>query len=269
MFVGLSSWVFSRAVQAGEFCLLDFPRMAREEYGVDSIEVHSLHFTSQSAEYLNELRRRIADAGLQVRNIAVDTGFVFDPDPEVRRTNLEALKQWLHVGRAIGSQAVRVHSGEVAMDDAPALAALIEGYRELLAEAAGCGVKLVVENHDGISHHPAGLRYILGALDVPHLATCPDTGNSEADDWEEVLDLLAPKAHSVHVKILSYDPSGVQPVRRRDGSIRLQDLHRDVRTLAAAGFRGQLTYAYTAPDADERDAARRGLEYIRELVGIS
>lgn len=269
MFVGLSSWVFSRAVQAGELTLLDFPKMAREEYGVDSIEVHSPHFTSQSAEYLNELRRRIADAGLRVRNVAVDTGVVYDPDPDTRRTNREALKQWLHVGRAIGSQAARVHSGEVAMGDAAGLAALTEGYRELLAEAAGCGVKLVLENHSGLSHHPAGLRYILGVLDAPHLATCPDTGNSEADDWEEVLDLLAPKAHSVHVKILSYDPSGVQPVKRRDGSLCLQDLRKSFRSLADAGFSGQLTYAFTARDADERDAARRGLAYIKEIAEVS
>ncbi len=268
MFVGLSSWVFSRAVSARELTLLDFPRMAREEYGVDSIEVHSHHFVSQSAEYLDELRRRVEGAGLEVRNIAVDTGVVYDPDPATRRTNLEALKGWLHTGRAIGSQAVRVHTGEVAMDDAAGLSALIEGYRELLAEAAGCGVKLVLENHRGISHHPAGLRYILGALEAPHLATCPDTGNSEADDWEEVLDLLAPKAHSVHVKILSYDPSGVQPVKRRDGSLKLQDLRQGFRKLADAGFEGQLTYAYTARDADERDAARRGLAYMREIAEV-
>ena len=50
MFVGLSSWVSSRAVQAGDLCLLDLPKMAREEYGVDSIEVHSHHFASQGAE---------------------------------------------------------------------------------------------------------------------------------------------------------------------------------------------------------------------------
>ena len=267
MFVGLSSWVFGRAVQAGDLTLLDFPRMAREEFGVDSIEVHSHHFVSHRAEYLDDLRRRIEGAGLQVRNVAVDTGVVYHPDPATRRTNLEALKGWLRVGSAIGSQAVRVNTGDVALDDIAGLAALTEGYRELLAEAAGCGVKLVLENYSGISRHPAGLRYILGALDAPHLATCPDTGNSEADDWEELLDLLAPRAHSVHVKILSYDPSGVQPVRRRDGSVKLQDLRQSFQKLADAGFSGQLTYAYTARDADERDAARRGLAYIREIAG--
>jgi hypothetical protein len=101
--------------------------------------------------------------------------------------------------------------------------------------------------------------------ELPELATTPDTGNCEPDDWEPILELLAPKAHTVHVKITSFDPDGVQTLPRRDGSTKPQNLRESFRHLASAGFRGQLTYAYTAREADEREAARKGIDYMREL----
>jgi sugar phosphate isomerase/epimerase len=272
--IGIAGWALNGEIlREKTLTLLEFPAVCRE-FGVRTVELVSSFFASQHAKYLNELRRALEDNGLSVRNIAVDMGNIAGPDPKERRTDLEALKQWFYVASAIGSQAIRINTGHpnpgggwVPTEPVPqeALDRVVEGYRELVEVGRQAGVKLLIENHGGISADPKNIAYILEQLDTEWFGTCPDTANFPIPDtWEEGMRIMAPRAFSCHVKVFSYDPSGRQRRIGRDGRVIEYDLKRALQILKDAGYQGPLCIESGA-SATERDSIRDAIPYVRAL----
>ena len=265
--IGIAGWALNQSIrELKTLTLLEFPALARQEYGVDTIELVSTFFENQSAAYLNRLREEIERHGLFVANIAVDTGSLASPDASVRRTDIETIKQWFHVARAIGAAAIRVNTGAAAPDDAAALERVITGYQELADHAAETEVKLLIETHGGVSSEPQALTTILQQVDTPWFGTCPDVNNFPGGTWEEGMTILAPRAVVAHIKVANYDPSGWQAVTARDGSDRSFDLKRSLVILKEAGYQGPLNFEYNFAEQDERVGVANGIAYLREML---
>ncbi len=262
---GIAGWLFNRSIlQDKTMTLLDLPR-ACKELGVGTIELVSTFFDSQHARYLNQVRAAVEEQGLQVRNIAVDQGDIANPDAATRRTDIEALKQWFHVAKAVGSEAIRVNSGAASPTDVDALDRIVEGYRELAEEAAHTGIYLLIENHGGASADPKNIQLFLERVDSPWFKACPDTSNFANGTWEEGMQIMAPKAFSVHVKVYSYTPDGVQTWSWRGGETQTYDLKRSLQILKNAGYSGPLCIEGGASDT-EAASGRDALRYVKELL---
>ena len=267
MEIGIAGWAINRSIREHKtLTLMDFPKLAREEFGVDTVELVSTFFESQSARYLNELRLELERQRLKVHNIAVDTGNLSSADEATRRTDLETIKQWFHVARALGSAAIRVNTGDAQPNDQAAIKRIIEGYRELAEHGQQSGVKLLIENHGGASSDPKNIQQILDRLDTPWFATCPDVNNFVGETWEEGMRVMAPRAFAVHVKNSGYDPEGWQVAQARDGSTRRFNLKESLRILQKAGYNGPLNFEYNSAEADERVGIRKGIEYTRQML---
>jgi sugar phosphate isomerase/epimerase len=233
--------------------------------GVETIELVSSFFPSQHAQYLNQLRLAIREHELRVRSIAVDMGDIANPDQDTRRSDIEALKQWFHVARALGAEAIRVNSGAASPSDGEAISRICEGYGELAAEAAHTGVYLLIENHGGASADPKNIQTFLERVGSPWFKTCPDTGNFTTDTWEEGMHIMAPQAFSCHVKVFSYSPDGEQSRTGRDGQTHAYNLLRSLQILKDAGYAGPLCIEAGA-SASEADSGRDAIRYVRELL---
>lgn len=267
MEIGIAGWALNRSFREHKtLTLLEFPALARDEFGVDTIELVSTFFESQSAPYLNDLRRAIAAHRLHVVNIAVDTGSLASPDEAPRRTDLEAIKQWFHVARALGAAAIRVNTGEAARDDAAALERIGAGYEELATHGAGAGVMLLIENHGGASSDPSVIATLLARLAPPWFGACPDVANFAGDAWAEGMRIMAPRAVTVHVKISGYAPDGWQSRTARDGSVHRFNVRDCLRILQEAGYAGPVNFEYNMAEEDERAGIRKGIAYVRELL---
>jgi sugar phosphate isomerase/epimerase len=274
MEIGIAGWALNGEIlREKTLTLLEFPAVCRG-FDVRTVELVSSFFVSQHAKYLNELRQALQDNGLTVRSIAVDMGNIAGPNAAERRTDIEALKQWFYTASAIGSAAIRVNTGHPSpgggwqqMEDVPqeALDRVVDGYRELIEVGKQAGVKLLIENHGGVSADPKNIAYLLERLDTPWFATCPDTGNFFGDTWEQGMRVMAPRAFSCHVKVFSYDPSGRQARVGREGQPREYDLKRALQILNEAGYQGPVCIEAGA-SATERDSIRDAIAYVRELV---
>lgn len=295
MEIGLAGWMFHLSIlQEKTLPLLDLPAIARQELGVDTIELVSEFFPSQTAGYLNRLRQALEAQRLKVRSIAVDQGSISTNDEAVRRTSIEALKQWFFVANAIGADAIRVNTDDfeplvdlivsrrpinpgairftwasAKPEERPAiLTRVIDAYRELSEIAEQTKVRLLLESHGGITGEPKNVERILASVSSPWLRTCPDNQNYyENDAWEEGTRVLAPRAYSAHAKISGYDPSGIQWFVSPDGSKRPQDLKRYVAILVESGYKGPLDLEYNFAETDELVGAKKGLAYVRDLFG--
>ena len=263
---GVAGWLFHRSILNDRtMTLLELPA-ACKALGVGTVELVSTFFESQKAQYLNQLRSTIAENGLTIRSIAVDMGNIANPDSAVRQTDIEALKQWFYVARAIGAQAIRINSGAADPDDREAIARITEGYRELAAEAAHSGVYLLIENHGGASADPKNIKAFLEGVNSRWFRSCPDTGNFPGDTWREGMQVMAPYAYSCHVKVFSYSPDGKQSWTGRDGQLRSYDLKESLRILQAAGYSGPLCVEAGA-SSGEAESGRDALKYLRGLLG--
>ena len=294
MNIGIAGWAFHRSIlQHHSLTLLEFPVLARQEYGVETVELVSEFFESQTAGYLNELRNILERERVTVHGIAVDQGDIASTDSARRRTGLEALKQWFYVARAIGAAAIRFNTDDfeplvqmlVTKQPIPASAIgfgwaelsasertaklnrAIESYSELTKTAELTGVRLLIENHGGVTGEPANIARILRQIESPWLATCPDNQNAYQNDaWEEGTQVLLPRAFSVHAKISGYLADGVQSFVAMDGTKRTQDLSKFLALVQGSGYRGPVFLEYNFAETDERVGVARGLTYLRTLA---
>lgn len=262
--IGIAGWILSGEIlREKTLTLLEFPAVCAS-YGVKTIELCSAFFESQDASYVNKLHKNLEDNGLSVRNIAVDMGNIAGANLAVRRVDIESLKTWFYTASAVNSEAIRINTGHA--DDPEAMNRVIDGYRELAKVAEQSGVKLLIENHGGVSSTSSNLAKILDAVPTPLFATCPDTGNFPEGDWEAGMKVLAPRAFSCHVKVFSYSEDGMQTRIGRDGEKRGYDLKKSLKILKDAGYKGPLCIESGA-SANSRDSIRDTLAYMKELVG--
>lgn len=266
--IGIAGWLYSAEIlREKTLTQLELPAIFAA-HGVKTVELCSAFFESQHPTHLNELRGRLEDNGLSVRNIAVDMGNVAGADPAVRRTDIEALKQWFYTASAVGSEAIRINTGNA--DDDGALDRVIEGYRELVAVGEQAGVRLLMENHGGLSSYAADVARIIEGVSSDSFATCPDTANFAPEHWDGGMRALAPSAFSVHVKVHSYNDDGTQTrVNQRTGEGVSYNLRTGLEILRDAGYAGPICIEGAVP-ATEGGLQSTGFattrDYVRQMM---
>ncbi|MGB3330718.1 MAG: sugar phosphate isomerase/epimerase family protein [Thermomicrobiales bacterium] len=262
---GIAGWLYNEPIlRAKTMTLLELPAVARGA-DVSVLELCSVFFASQTAPYLNDVRIALADAGMRVPSIAVDGPNISQPDAAARRTHIETVKQWFHVARAIGAEAIRVNSGGAIDASEDDLTRIVEAYRELATEAEGTGVTLLIENHGGASANPANLRRFLAEVDSPWFRSCPDTGNFPDGTWREGVAAMLPYAVSTHIKVYAYAEDGTQPYVGHDGIDRSSNLREILKMLRDADYRGPLCIE-AGIEADQTEAARGAIAYVTRLL---
>jgi len=256
--ISLAGWSLVRRFR-GEttpLALLDFPRVARQEFGFDAIELNNVFFESTTSTYLSDLRRRADGEGVAMLNIAVDKCGDM-ASPREWREAVKRHRSWLDAALALGCTAIRANVGGY---DAPsalvALAVAKESFAALAAEAAERGVMLLIENHWGLSADPAAIVTIVEAANTPWLGTLPDFGNFPDEIRYAGLAQIAPYARAVHAKFYDFAPDGSQP--------RL-DIARCVEILRAAGYQGSWGIEYEGK-GDEHEGIVRSRDMLRALL---
>ena len=258
MELGIAGWSLHQEILRDKtITLLDLPGVFAG-FGVEVIELNSPFFESTSPEYLNKVRESIERAGVRVVSIAVDVGNLAEPDEAVRRTHVEALKQWFHVAKAVGSEAIRINSGRTAEETTTeVLDRIVAGYRELAGHAETTGVRLLLENHGGPSSDPKSIRYLLDQVNSEWFRTCPDFGNFQPEVTYVGLEAMLPYAYAVHAKLYTLDPSGRQVLdsARRHSEF---DLGKCLELVKDSGFDGPLCL--------EWEGIKGGLELVRRFM---
>ena len=266
--IGIAGWLYSHQIlHEKTLTLLEFPAICAS-HDIKTVELCSAFFDSQKARYLNDLRGALEDQDLSVRNIAVDMGNLAGTDPSVRRTDIESLKQWFYVASAINSPAIRINTGHA--DDSDALSRAVDAYQELANVGQQVEVKLLMENHGGLSAHSNGLSAILARLDSDWFGTCPDTANFLPDDSEDGMRVLAPRAFSCHVKVFNHSSDGQQSWdHQANGSMKSYNLKTSLEILKDSGYQGPLCIERSVPkepDLDSTTGIRDTIKYLKDLL---
>ena len=213
--ISLAEWSLHKALFKKEITNLDFPRLAKEQYGVSGLEYVNQFFKDKAkdATYLKDLKSRAEGFGLKNVLIMIDgEGMLGAPDDAARAKAVENHKPWIDAAKQLGCHAIRVNAasqGEYA--EQQKLAA--DGLRRVGEYGASQGISVIVENHGGLSSNGEWLAGVMKLVNMPGVGTLPDFGNFrvsrevEYDRYKGVSELI-PYAKGVSAKTHDFDASG-------------------------------------------------------------
>src|SRR6185436_5236118 len=70
--ISLAEWALVEEIRAGKWKNLDFPRIAREDFGLNGIEFVNTLFESPTEDYLKKLKQNAKDQGVTMVLIMCD-----------------------------------------------------------------------------------------------------------------------------------------------------------------------------------------------------
>jgi sugar phosphate isomerase/epimerase len=268
--ISLAQWSLHRALFSKEIDAMDFPRVARERYGIGAVELVNQFFMDRARDgaYLKEMKRRAGDAGVSILLVMCDgIGEMGDPDPAARGRVVDGHVRWLEAAAVLGCHSIRVNAGSKGgYEEQQKLAA--DGLHRLSTLAVGYGLNVIVENHGGLSSNGAWLAGVIDRVGLANCGTLPDFGNfcmdwsreKEADAWYDRylgVEQLMPFAKAVSAKSHEFDDEGNE-VRT--------DYLRMMRIVLDAGYTGYVGIEYEGETMGEHEgilATKKLLERVR------
>ncbi len=262
--ISLAEWSLHRALQHHEMTNLDFPIVAKRDYGIGACEYVNQFFKdkAQDQKYLAELNRRAAGEGVQNVLIMIDDeGALGDPDPARRQKAVHNHHRWVDAAKTLGCHAIRVNAHSKGTYD-ETMKLVADGLRQLVEYGAQHQISVIVENHGGLSSHGDWLTGVMRLVDNPRCGTLPDFGNFyDYDRYKGVAEMM-PYAKGVSAKTHDFDAQG---------NCVETDYHRMMKIVLDAGYHGRVGIEYEGNKISEPDgirATKRLLERVAaELKG--
>lgn len=274
--ISLAEWsihkaLFNKAVGEKEFgraiTNLDFPKIARENFGIDGVEFVNQFFKDKAHdnEYLKELKKRADDQGVACVLIMIDLDRKFDmsaKDKSVRDMAVERHKEWVDAAAALGCHSIRINTGE--HYSASDVAAIAESCGALTEYGEANKINIICENHGGPSSDPDALIPLMKAVGKPRFGTLPDFGNFPKNrngrytiDIYDAIARMMPYAKGVSAKSYNFDSEGKETQ---------VDFARIMKIVSDAGYHGYVGIEYEGDKLSEPDgikATKRLLESLR------
>jgi sugar phosphate isomerase/epimerase len=243
--------------------------------GLDGVEILHVQMESEDNDYLQHLKRRAFQLGLDIYCLAIHQDFV-SPGPEVRQKNIDHTLRCIELAYRLGAPSIRLNSGRwgttkdfdelmarggteppiAGYDEDDAFRWVIESIQQCLPSAAKRGVVLALENHWGLTSTPEGVNRIVEAIDSEWLGVTMDCGNFPEKPYAKLAQ-IAPHAVLVHAK--TYFGGGEWYSLEVDYA-RVAEIVRRV------GFTGYISLEYEGRE-DPLSAVPRSISLLREAFG--
>ncbi|MFQ5795838.1 MAG: sugar phosphate isomerase/epimerase family protein [Candidatus Bipolaricaulia bacterium] len=212
--ISLAAWSLHRAIRSNLITLLDFPRVARQTFGIEAIELVNTLFAAPTDAYIQQLQQNAEDHGVKILLVMCDgEGSMGGRDKAERTKTVRNHHKWIDIAVELGCHSIRVNLyGEEPQDiDDPHefIARSVEGFSALVEYGATHDIDTLIENHGGLSSDPEVVRQVIDRVGSPHLGTLPDFGNlPEGVDRYDVVRRMMPYAKAVSAKCHDFDANG-------------------------------------------------------------
>ena len=276
--ISLAEWSLHRTLKdkSSKLTNLDFPRVAKEEFGIDGIEYVNQFFKDKAKDsaYLAELNKRCGDHGVKSLLIMVDgEGQLGDPTADARKTSVENHHKWVDAAKELGCHSIRVNAGSKGTyEEQQKLAA--DGLRSLSEYAAPLGLNVIVENHGGLSSNGEWLASVIKMVGMENCGTLPDFGNfwisKDPGEWYDNykgVDQLMPFAKAVSAKTYDFDGNSNTTFRTdKFGNKTEIDYEKMMAIVLGHGYHGYVGIEYEGDDADEYKGIRTSKALLQRVA---
>jgi L-ribulose-5-phosphate 3-epimerase len=263
--ISLAQWSLHRALQQKKLDPLDFPKTAKEDYGILAVEYVNQFYKDKKKDdaYVAELKKRCGDLGVKSVLIMCDNeGNLGDADESKRKDSVERHYRWVEWAKTLGCHSIRVNARSSGTYEEQ-MERAADGLRRLTEFGAKHDINVIVENHGGLSSNGEWLAATIKKVGSPRCGTLPDFGNfqlskdKEYDRYKGVEEMM-PFAKGVSAKSHDFDDNGNETHT---------DYRRMMKIVLAAGYKGYVGIEYEGSKLSEPDgirATKKLLETVRD-----
>ncbi|MBO0357989.1 sugar phosphate isomerase/epimerase [Hymenobacter sp. BT186] len=276
--ISLAEWSLHKALFSKQISNLDFPVIARKQYGIGAVEYVNQFFKDKAKDqkYLSELLQRCRDNGVKNHLIMIDgEGDLGAPDATERAKTIENHYQWVDAAHYLGCASIRVNAyGKGSMEDVQQAAA--DSLSKLGEYAQKANLNVIVENHGSYSSNGEWLLATIKKANRRNVGILPDFGNfcvkratgdlyrgnclEEYDKYKAVQQWM-PVAKGVSAKTLDFDATG---------NCLETDYNKMFQLIKASGFKGYVGIEYEGEKLSEEEGIRKTkalLERVAKTLG--
>jgi len=265
--ISLAEWSLHRTLFEGKLNHLDFPKVSKQDYGIDAIELVNQFFMDKGKDqaYLADFKRRASDLGVSILLIMCDNeGMLGDPEQSKRSQAVENHFKWAEAAKFFGCHSIRVNAyGQGTPQEL--MERVSESVRRIGEFCAKLGLNVLLENHGGLSSNAEWLVSLIKKVGLPNCGTLPDLGNFKIDDHTEYdrykgVSEMMPYAKAVSAKSMNFDEQG--------NEMRV-DYRRMMKIVFEAGYRSYVGIEYSGDKLSEPEgirATKRLLEKVGQEV---
>ena len=255
--LSLAAWSMHRMFFAREVDQLGMVKLCGE-LGISGFEMVNTFFPSPQYLYLRHLRSQAEDLGVRLLLIMCDAeGDMAAVDHAERLQAAISHRKWVDTATVLGCHSIRCNVRGDESDPAAMRERAVESFRALLEYAEGSGLRILIENHGGLSSDADWLVSFIELVGDRHLGTLPDFGNfPPGTDRYRAIEKMMPQAGAVSAKCYDFGP---------DGNERTIDFARMLGIVRAAGYQGYVGIEYEGQRLPEREgilAAKALLERL-------
>ncbi|MGD0581553.1 MAG: TIM barrel protein [Bacteroidales bacterium] len=278
--ISLAEWSFHRALDDGKMDHLDFPSVAKSQYGISAVEYVNGFFGGKKMDfrtaakdmtYLGELLKRSKDAGVFNHLLMCDDeGPLSSINEKERLDSVENHKKWIEAAAFLGCLTVRVN---LHGDGDPDLRkkASIDSLTRLGGFAKPMNLNVVVENHGSVTSNAEWLTDVMKQVNMKNVGTLPDFGNwcishpwgtiqegcKEMYDIYKGVGLMMKYAKGVSAKTYDFDANGEQP---------LLDYKRLIGIVKASGYKGYIGIEFEGFNQTEDEGVRKTIALVNKYL---
>ena len=244
--ISLAQWSLHRALNKGKLSNLDFPKYAKDTYGIHAVEYVNRFFKEHATDkaYLKDLKSRTDGEG--IRNVLImcdGEGALGAVKKEDRKKTVANHKKWVEAAQYLGCHSIRVNAAGQGSREEQAKQ-VTDGLYSLSSFAKGFGINVIVENHGGLSSDGAWLAGVLKSVGRSNCGALPDFGNfHDYDRYQGIKDLM-PYAKGVSAKSHAFDDQGNETKT---------DFFKAMEIVAASKYKGYIGVEFEGGGMSEDD----------------
>ena len=258
--ISLAEWSLHRTIFSGKMTNLDFPKVAKQDFGIDAIEYVNQFFKDKANDksYLKDLKDRCKSEGVKSVLIMCDgEGATGDPDQAARMKAVENHYKWVDAARFLGCHSIRVNAYSKGTPEEQARLCA-DGLAKLGEYASKQNINVIVENHGGLSSRGDWLTGVMQKVNMKNVGTLPDFGNFYEYDRYKGVEEMMPFAKGVSAKTHDFGPYGDEL---------FVDYTRLLGIVKAAGYRGRIGIEFEGDRVSEADGIRLTKALLERVRG--
>ncbi|MGI4737800.1 MAG: sugar phosphate isomerase/epimerase family protein [Janthinobacterium lividum] len=273
--ISLAEWSLHKALFSQKITNLDFPGIAKNDYGISVVEYVNQFFKdkAEDSKYLSALLQRCRDHGVRNHLIMVDgEGELGSPNAAERRKAVENHYKWVDAAKFLGCLTIRVNAfGKGSATEVQQAA--IDGLSRLNEYAQKQRINVIVENHGSYTSDGKWLLKTIRQVGQRSVGILPDFGNfcirrdtgelyqgtcvESYDKYQAVREWM-PVAKGVSAKTFEFDAAG---------NCVETDYYKMFRIIKESGFKGYVGIEYEGEQLSEEEGIRKTKALLEKVRG--
>jgi L-ribulose-5-phosphate 3-epimerase len=248
--ISLAQWALIEEHRANKITTLDLPKIARKEFNLNGIELVNTLFEVPTVNYLDRLLHEAHQYNIQIPLIMIDDeGDGCSASAADQKQFAINHFKWVDIAAYLGCAAIRTNCrGFDAPDHKSALDWAVTSYLPLLEYTTKRNIKILIENHGGISNDPDWMVQLFQKVNHPMFGSYPD--------WREPTNEFDNKLYLQ--KMLPYS-SGMSYRNQPTESLTEEMIH----LCKESGYKG-----WYGIESNGRDAVYEGIRLLKKYLHL-